>query len=235
MAVDKLKVALQAVDWNANVISFLNDDAVTAAVAKASLRTAIWSKQFETVDKGNPALCFVREMQIASQNVIILMGLSLYKPAASSMRSMFETALYFTYFRTHLTELETLVRDPSYFVDKKELVEFHKKHTPDFSLTQTKLGLVTRLDDWYSKVSSVVHGQFPGAWAAHKSIKEIAPNAQIKDEAVATYLAGEDIVHRLFLCSVGRSLWDHFANSAKRSLLSGLPGDARAILGLDSA
>ena len=180
MSLEKLSAALNAVDWNKNVTNVLADTVSATTIAERNLRIAVWARQFEIADKGNPALCFVREMQIAGQHVAALIALALYKPAASSMRAMFETALYYSYFRTHPSELATLVRDVGFYVEKRTLLEYHKIHTPRFPELQHKLGLVSRLDHWYSQVSAVIHGQIPGAWVEHKTVAEIAPIKKLR-------------------------------------------------------
>ncbi|MBP1097475.1 hypothetical protein [Bradyrhizobium diazoefficiens] len=231
----KLGAALTAVNWNGNVAALLSDVPITKAISARNLRVAIWAKQLEISDYGNPALCFVREMQIAGQHVAVLMALALYKPAAACMRTMLETGLYYSYFRTHQSELATLVRDPEYFVDKKALLEYHKNHTPNFVELQRKLGVVSRLETWYSRVSAVVHGQIPGAWMQHQTIAEIAPNKATQNLTISEFQEGEEILHRLFLCTVGRLLWDTFSVAAKKELLRGLPGALKAALALDAA
>jgi hypothetical protein len=231
----KLGAALTAVNWNDNVAAFLSDAAITKAVAARNLRVAIWARQLEISDHGNPALCFVREMQIAGQHVAALTALALYKPAAGSMRTMVEAGLYYTYFRTHVTELATLVRDTDYYVNKAELLEYHKNHTPDFAKLQQKLGLVSRFETWYSRVSAVVHGQIPGAWIEHKTIAEIAPIKATQNLVLSEFREGEEILHKLLLCTVGKHLWDTFSSAAKKELLRGLPGQSRIALSLDPA
>jgi hypothetical protein len=231
----KLSSALTKVNWNGNVATFLADAAMAKGLAERNMRVAVWAKQLEQVDKGNPALCFVREMQIAGQHVAALLALALYKPAAASMRTMVETGLYYTFFRTHLVELATLARTPDYFVDKRELLEFHKSHTPHFVELQRRLGLVSRLEQWYSEVSAVVHGQIPGAWIEHRSLEEIGPIDQTKEMVLSKFKEGEEILHRLFLCTVGKTFWDRFSSTAKAELLRGLPGSLRIALKLDKA
>lgn len=231
----KLADALQSVDWNANVKDFLKDQAAVATVASAGLRVAIWALQFEKVDKGNPALSFVREMQVACQHVAALLALGLYKSAASSMRSAFETALYYTYFRSHPSELSTLTRNPAYFASKQDLLAYHKDHTKDFSQNQTQLGLLSKIDRWYSSVSAIIHGQVPGKWIEHSALAEIKFSKTTLSLAVKAFTEGEEVIHHLFLCTVGRELWDGFSPEAKGSLISGLKGDAKTVLGLDKA
>lgn len=235
MTVGKLTDALDAVDWNANVDAFLLDRASIEAIAAASTRLAMWAKQFESVDAGNPALCFVREMQVASHHVAALLSLGLYKPAAGAMRTLLEAALYYSYFRTHQAELATLATNHSFFVSKAELLDYHKAHTPKFTELQSALGLISGLDKWYSFVSAVIHGQNPGAWVEHTALKDIKYVKTTLEIAVKTYCEGEQLTHKLFLCTVGRQLWDDFSSPAKKLLLAGLPGDKKTALGLDRA
>jgi len=230
----KLEEALFLVDWNSNVAEFLTD-ASSATLAECNLRLAIWSKQFEIVDGGNPALPFIREMQVAGHHVVALTGLSLYKPAAAAMRIMLETALYYTYFRTHPSELRTLAHDPKYFIEKSDLIDYHNRHTPDFKTLQGRLGLVDKLRKWYNFTSSIVHGQIPGGWVEHKSLAETRHVPKTLSVVVEAFSEGVDIVHSLFLCTVGRELWRDFSSTAKKILLAGLSGEVKTALGLDRA
>jgi hypothetical protein len=124
MPAAKFKAAISAVDWQKNVDELLADKTSAETLAAANLKLAIWSRQLEGADAGNPALCFVREMQIAGQHVAVLIALALYKPAAGSIRSVLETALYYSYFRTHFSELETLARGMGYYLEKRHVMSF---------------------------------------------------------------------------------------------------------------
>jgi hypothetical protein len=174
-------------------------------------------------------------MQVAGQHVAVLIALSLYKPAAGSIRSVLETALYYSYFRTHFSELETLARGTGYYLEKKEVLDFHKEHTFQFVERQQKLGVVSRLESWYGRISSLVHGHIPGAWVEHESVSEIAPIKATQDLAVKMFQEGVEIVHRFLLCTVAHQLWDSFSVEAKKQLLSRLHGDEKKILRLDAA
>jgi hypothetical protein len=235
MPITKLEAALTAVNWQKNVATFLADKTSAETLSVANLKLAIWSRQLENADAGNAALCFIREMQIAGQHVAVLVALSLYKPAAGSIRSVLEAALYYSYFRTHFSELETLARGTGYYLEKKEVLEFHREHTLLFSERQQRLGVLSRLEGWYGRVSSLVHGQIPGVWIEHKSVSEISPIKATQDLAIKMFVEGVDIVHRFFLCTVAQQLWDSFSIEAKKQLLSGLHGDEKKILKLDTA
>lgn len=231
----KLKEALGSIDWNGNVSEFLSAEHILDAIAQANLRLAIWSRQFENSDRGNPALSFIREMQVAGFNVAALTGLALYKPAAAAMRTVFETALYYTYFRTHTSELSTLIRDPNYYVQKSDLLEYHKLHSVMFGKLQTRFSLVQNINKWYRFVSSITHGQVPGIWIEHRSLGEIKYSQVLLEEVTSAFCSGEEIVHQLFLCTVGRELWDGFSSLAKKKLISGTDADTKTALGMDTA
>ncbi|MBR0838293.1 hypothetical protein JQ612_34275 [Bradyrhizobium manausense] len=235
MPAAKFKAAISVIDWQKNVDALLADKASAETLEAANLKLAIWSRQLEGADANNPALCFVREMQIAGQHVAVLIALALYKPAAGSIRSVLETALYYSYFRTHFSELETLARGTGYYLEKRQVIDFHKEHSLLFVERQQKLGLLSRLEGWYGRVSSLVHGHIPGVWIEHKSVSEIAPIKITQDLAIKLFAEGVDIVHRLFLCTVAQTLWDSFSSESKKQLLSGLQGDEKKILKLDIA
>ncbi len=232
---NKLKSALSTVDWNANISVFLKDKSVCDNMAKCNLRLAIWAKQFENADKGNPALAFIREMQVSGHHVVALTSLALYKPAAAAMRTMLEAALYYTYFRTHPSELATLARKSKFVIYKEDLLDYHKMHTADFRKSQEQFGLVGNCKEWYKKISSIVHGQIPGKWVEHKSLADTKHVKSTLSIVVKSFSDGEEIVHQLFLCTSGRELWEDFATAAKRKLLLGIRGNIKAALGLDSA
>ena len=231
----KLEAVLLGVDWNSNVAAFLKDTASTEVIARGNLRLAVWSKQFENADAGNPALSFIREMQVAGHYVPALTGLALYKPAAASMRIVFETALYYTFFRKHPAELATLVRDKGYFVSKSEIIDYHRLHTPDFKLLEQHFGLVSRIEEWYGFISSLIHGQIPGSWISHVHLAQLRHVDSTITEVTKAFQRGEEIVHHLLLCTAGRELWDGFSSPAKKQLLSGIAGDRKTALGLDAA
>ncbi len=230
-----LEQALSSLDWKEHIGSFLGESALTKSIAESSLRLAIWARQFEESDRGNPALAFVREMQTDAQYVPTLAGLALYRPAASMIRGMVEAALYYTYFRTHPEELATLLRDPKFFLLKSDVVDYHKRHSPGFSDLEQTVGLIGKLDDLYKHLSAITHGQVPGKWSAHTSLADVKPVLELAEELVSTFADAEEVVHYLLLCTVGQRLWPDFSLEAKTALLRGLAGDVKKALKLDLA
>lgn len=205
-----------------------------ARLEAASLRLAVWSKQFEMIDSGNPAICFVREMQTAGHLAVSATALACYKLAASGMRTMVETALYFTYFRTHPVELATLLRDDKYHVTKQEILEYHSAHTAGFDTIQKKYPLGSVLNPWYSRMSAVIHGQIPGAWHTQSGIGDIKKNNDLLLTVTEEFEQCVELIDRIFFSTAGRELWQSFSTTAKKHLLHGMPGEMKVAFSLDA-
>lgn len=228
---DRLVAAVAGVNWSANAKAFASGSAKDV-IANHAHRLALWSKHLEVADTGNPALVFVREMQAQAQCAATLIALAMYKSAAGAMRAMFESGLYYSYFRSHHLELKTLVRDPQYYIDKKIIIQFHNAHTPGFKAKQEALGFVSTLDKWYSSISGVIHGQIPGKWVTSHRIQDIAFKVEICAEATTEFGTASDLVHKLMLCTLDMDRWYRFTQSAKSELLKGLAPDKKQILAL---
>lgn len=235
MAGSYLATALSQIKWDRNVQEFCQDTNIVARFEACNARLAVWSKEFEDADRENAALPFTREMQASGHTVPALTALAMYKPAASALRTVVESALYYSYFRTHPSEIATLVRVPDYHVSKTEIIAYHSMHTVGFKDLQTRLGLVSDLTKWYSVTSAIIHGQVPGTWSSHVSLKQVSHKANMIETVGESFEACVRLVHYLFLCTVGRELWNDFGTSGKRALLKGLPGDVKSALQLDSA
>ena len=226
---------MSAMGWDENAEAFLKDADAMGKIASANLRLATWASELESSDIRNSALPFVREMQISGQEVTILVALSLYKSAAERIKSVFESALYYTYFRTHPSELATLLSDSDYFVSRQEIVDYHKRHSGGFMGAQASLGLVLQMDGWHRKISAIVHGQLPGAWIDPARITKIRPIKERQDALINLFVEGVELINKLLLSTVGLLLWDKISATAKKQLLSGLSGEQKKALGLDAA
>ena len=84
----RLISALTSTNWSKNVDEFCLHDSAVINLDKSALRLAVWSKQFENIEKGNPALSFIREMQSSAHITIAACALAHYKLAASGMRTV---------------------------------------------------------------------------------------------------------------------------------------------------
>ena len=162
-----------------------------------------------------------------------LASLALYRPAASSLRTVLESSLYYSYFRSHPKELESLARNPDYYLTKQDVLDFHNNHTAAFKQIQSSTGLSSKLNAWYSKTSAIIHGQIPGAWTAHTALAEISHKDKMPELVVDSFEECEEIVHLFLLSTVAQDLWIDFSSQAKESLLKGIPGEIKLAVGLD--
>lgn len=227
----ELAKALGDVDWNKNVADFLADEEAGNRLHACVRSVALWSTEFQRSDPDNPALAFVREMHASALTVTAALAVGLYKAAAGAMRAVVESALYFSYFRSHPAELATLVRDDKYYLSKKDIVDYHKAHTDGFIGKQEPLGFLSKLEFWYSRISAIVHGQIPGVWTS----TEIADTSYDKkglSEAVTEFERGVALVNYLFLTACGAESWASVSSESKKVFLKGLSAAQRQALGL---
>src|ERR1022692_2142089 len=97
----QLRASLLSINGNALVAEFCSNGESVKAVADCCERIALWSNTIRLAEPENGALAFIAEMQRASHDVAALLAFSFYVPAAASMRSAAETALFYSYFRNH--------------------------------------------------------------------------------------------------------------------------------------
>ena len=231
----ELLAVLTKIDWPDSVAKFGTEDAHVTRLTESLNRLALWSREFEDSESSNPAIEFVREMQIQGIYTVTLASISLYRPAAAAMRAALEAALYYSYFRTHPAELSTIARSATYHLSKEDILEFHQIHTMGFPEREKCLNLVTELREWYRRISSVVHGKKPGSWVVHTGIADIKYNAKTLKLLVDECSTVAILINNLFLTTCGHDLWPGFSVESKRMLLKGLSGQVKTTLGLSVA
>ena len=226
-----LSDVLKSVDWNDNVAKFTVGTARVRKLTACCEKISLFTHELSFQDFDNPALPFLQEMKAASFQVPACLALGLVKPAAGLMRAAVENALYFSYFRVHAAELMTLRLDDTYYVTKRALVEYHKKHTQYFSVRADKLGLLNGLDNWYATISAIVHGQIPGVWSS-KSLAQTASLGQKANEPIKLFERAARLIQLVFLTTIPLEEWESISPIGRKKLLSGLSAAERATLGL---
>lgn len=229
------KKNISSIEWVKIIEKTLKDDNDIVALYDSLKCLKTWLHEIESFDIDNPALCFAREMQLSSQHAALLISLALYKPAAASMRSALENCLYYTYFRNHPIELQTQALPNKYYITKKDVLEFHKIHTIRFNEMQQTLGLLSELEETYSYLSQIVHGQIPGIWGKISSIREIDFNEDINKQAIATLEKTKNIIVNFLICTISTENWNSFSKDSKKMFLKGIPGDKKKSLSLDAS
>lgn len=228
---DHLSGALGAVDWNKNAADFLGDVDQSTRLSQCVERLALWSFELQKADPDGAALAFVREMQASALSVTATIALGLYKAGAGGMRSVVESALYYSYFRHHPVELATLTRDDRYHLSRWDIIEYHKKHTKDYLKKQEPFGFIGNLETWYSKISAIVHGQIPGVWSS-TDLAMTKYNADLLKECVQEFERATHLTGILFMITCSSENWGSFSPAAKSIFIKGFTGPQKEILGL---
>lgn len=229
---DYLKSALQKIQWGQHVDEFVSDPSDLETIGNAAHRIGTWCNALSLVESGNPAVSFLAQTQVESHYIAALIPLSLYKPAAASMRTAFESVLYYSYFRSHTAELRSLVRDAEYYVSKNDIIDFHKTHTPEFRARQEAFGLISRINFWYSRTSAIIHGQLPGKWVTHSKLADLRPDAVTKNEALLEFSTAAEIISHFLLCSIDADCWSAIDKQSKQYFLKGISGSIKEKLNL---
>lgn len=180
---------------------------------------AHWAKSLETIYQNNPALPFVREAQVSAQDFISVYTLNLYKNSAASMRTVFESILYFSYFKDHSVELKSVTRD-KFHLSRSQIVNYHDKHTEYFSSIYKTTSLDTILDNMYSDVSNIVHSSQPGIWHQRAVLGEKKYSSAIAKETAKLFVQTIKVINLLLLCTLTYDEWLTIPTKSRKLFLS---------------
>lgn len=196
-------------------------------------RMSSWVSTLHASDPENAAGPFLFQILTSTHHAVALAAAGFYAPSAGSIRAAFESALYFIYFRNHRAELNTLIRDTSYFIDKALVLEYLAKHCPDYVTKQAAVGLNGRMGTWYKHTSALVHAQQPGTFTKSSDLLSITfDTAHFK--SIANVIAqGTEIINSLFLVTIATEVWGETSKTNRIAFLSGLSADAKKALKLD--
>lgn len=221
MIKNNIKDILYETKWHEN-ISKTMDHGSCEKIDRLCKKIAIISKQLEFVDRGNPSICFIREMQFSLHQAAALIGISLYKASVASLRTFVESFLYYSYFRSHNEELNTLLRVNSYHMSKSSIIAYHNAHTLKFTQRSELFSFEQSLNEWYSKSSSIIHGQIPGKWNTHFSLLEINYSENLLDLSIKNMEDSISLVIKALLSTISDENWFSITFESKREITKGI-------------
>lgn len=216
-----LRAILSGIDWNGSAREFTRQRRRPEAFEKGAKLISAWNYELSFFDRVNQANSFLQEMKASLFCVPACTALGLIKPAAASLRTGIESALYYTYFRNHPAELETLHRSDKFYLSKNEILEYHSIHSADFPYRQDALTLLSDLNQWYSYISAIIHGQIPGVWTSH-SLPDIGFESDGSAAVLKQFKAAISIINRLFLSTLERDVWEGLSSYGRQLFLSEL-------------
>lgn len=226
--------ALEKPDWGSNVRTLLKEKQLIESLDAECKLLALWLLGFIKHDKNCKANAFAFQMVSSSQHAIALASLGLYTPAAGSLRGMLESALYFLYFRSHPIELDTLVRDVDFYLQKSDVLQFFIKHVPDFQTKQACFGLTSEITIWYKNVSSVIHAQIPGSWGGPRDLNSVSQDLDSAKNIAQFHSKATVIINQLFLVVIGSEIWGSLSIDSRKIFLKGISSQTKQVLKLDA-
>ena len=216
----KLVETLKNIDWNSSRDDFFQKEDNQLSELEHYLQIlGHWAKSLETIYQHNPALPFLREAQVSAQDFISVYSLSLYKNSAASMRTIFESVLYFSYFKDHSVELQSVSRD-KFHLSRSQIINYHEKHTENFSSIYKKTSLDSILDNMYSDVSNIVHSSQPGIWHQRAILGKKKYNSLIASETAKLFIQTIKVINLLLLCTLSYDEWLSVPNKSRKFFLS---------------
>jgi len=213
---------IKNVDWANNLSVANNSSELFEKAEESQIKLALWCKQIENLYIGNAALPFIREAQVSSQDFFCLLSLGIYKASASSLRTIIESFLYFSYFKDHLVELRTLSEDSSYYTSKKEILDYHNLHSIGFKDKAHNTGFKKDIEDFYSKISAIVHGQKPGVWHSSSCLTEKCFNSKIAEEAGNDFVKLIEVINILMLMIISDEDWANIPIRSRQVFIKGM-------------
>lgn len=216
-----LEDTLNTIDWNQLRDKFTSTPELFSPAESKFQLLAHWARALETIYIDNKALPFLREAQISSQDFFCSCSLGLYKCSASSIRTVFESILYFSYFKDHPKELDSVVRRNLY-MSRAALIEYHRSHTNSFHALYENTKLKSDLELIYKEASSIVHGQKPGTWHSTYILSQRSFDPHICEESIKLFCRTIDVINLLLLCTLDYSEWTTINPSSRKLMLSAL-------------
>ena len=211
---------LKNIDWNSSRDDFFTkEDNQLTSLEEYLQVLAHWAKSLETIYQNNPALPFLREAQVSAQDFISVYSLSLYKNSAASMRTVFESILYFSYFKDHAVELQSVTRD-KFHLSRSQIISYHEKHTENFASIYKKTSLDSILDNMYSEVSNIVHSSQPGIWHQRALLGKKSYDSHIANETAKLFIQTIKVINLLLLCTLNYDEWITVPNKSRKVFLA---------------
>lgn len=222
---------LAQINWNDNTAEAAKEEDLFCEAQKQLKLLALWCKQLENIYRNNPALPFIREAQVSTQDLCCLISLGIYKCSASSLRTLLESMLYFSYFKDHPVELKSLVTVKPYYLSKKDILDYHLVHTEHFNRKYKAISLNDKLEAVYSEISAIVHGQMPGAWHSSGSLTDKKFNKQLATLVVEQLTKTMQVINPFLLILINDDEWRNIDHNVQKVFLSGMSQPTKQAIG----
>ncbi|TOB48499.1 hypothetical protein CGK04_22360, partial [Vibrio parahaemolyticus] len=108
------------------------------------------------------------------------------------------------------------------YISKADVLAYHNLHTPDFTDRSRGVGLTSRLEKSYAKISAIVHGQMPGVWHSSPSLANKRYDKDLVKEAINEFVEVVGIVNLMMLMLISDEDWNNIDQKVKAILINGV-------------
>ncbi|MFM5427192.1 hypothetical protein ACET8G_09975 [Aeromonas veronii] len=213
--------AMKSIDWN-NIVSESMADNKQISKLEGELEILhFWLRELINFHSNNRALPFLYEAHSSINDFCCSISLGLYKLSASSIRTVLEAFLNFSYYKDHSVELTTLIKNNSFYLGKKDIIEYHKLHTLLFNERSEQLNTVDLLNKLYKEVSQIIHGQVPGKWCKCSKLNEVFYQNEMLDVTITMFSRLVKIINVFLISSLSDEEWNSLNIRSKSLFLKG--------------
>ncbi|EIA1590742.1 hypothetical protein ACP1UU_004483 [Vibrio alginolyticus] len=219
--------AITSIDWN-KIVSESMANKKQISVLESELEILqYWLRELINFHSKNRALPFLYEGHSSINDFSCAISLGLYKLSASSIRTILEAFLNFSYYKDHSVELTTLVKNNSFYLGKKDIIEYHKLHTLLFNERSEQLNTVDLLNKLYKEVSQIIHGQVPGKWNNCSKLDETSYQSEMLDATITMFSRLVKIINIFLISSLSDEEWNSLNVRSKSLFLKGLTSEKK--------
>lgn len=218
----ELQNKLAQINWGAIVDDSLNEDSGFSDIQTSCKIITTWLNELCDLYENNYALSFLKEAHVSINDYCTSMSIALYKLSAASMRTILESILYYSYFKDHPKELHTLINDSSYYLTRSDILEYHYKHTHNFKNACKELNLISSMDNFYSEVSAIIHGQIPGVWQPNVNLDNRSHCSQTFSCSIEHFKTLVRIINHFLILHLTEEEWQSINIRSRELFLKGL-------------
>lgn len=222
-----LQDKLAQIDWTAITTNSLKENSGFSDIQASCKVMTTWLNELCELYEGNYALSFLKEAYVSINDYSTSMSIALYKLSAASMRTILESILYYSYFKDHPKELHTLINDSSYYLTRSDILEYHYKHTNNFKVGSRELNLISSMDNFYSEVSAIIHGQIPGVWQPNVKLDNRSHCKKTFNASVEHFKSLASIINHFLILHLTEEEWQSINIRSRELFLKGLKPQAK--------
>jgi hypothetical protein len=190
---------------------------LSVKLASSFDKTLCWCVGLSGVFKETQARIHLSGIRSEVVNVLALVPFYFYRQSLICLRIILDEVLAFSYFESHPKEFKTLLRDPDFYVSKKNIYEFHKIHSWD-NINSEQLSAWSRIESQYRELSRIIHAQTPEYISLTTSFQSFKYSEDKMDSVLQMAKKNDEAVS-IFFASIYRDEFNEFRPEFKKAII----------------